>query len=175
MRAPHENLHSADVVAVFDSQDAADEAILQLRLNKFPDGQIGYFMWHPTAGLTDLYDRSYAGAGVVVGSVVGAALGYGAAWLLNQWSVVAADVSDFFGLAVTCATVAAMFGGFIGWMIGVEIHRRGIEAPNVDPAVGPYIIAVHAGDAQERAWGIIHRYGGHELPPGAMMAHPSAV
>jgi hypothetical protein len=174
MQAPHENLHSADVVAVFDNQDDVDEAILRLRVNGFKDHQIGYFMWHPTAGLVDLYDRSFAGVGVVVGSVVGGVLGAVAAWYLNQWSMVAANVNDIVGLMATCATFGAMFGGFIGWAIGVEIHRRGVDAPYVDPRAGAFVLAVHAGDARDRAWAILHDYGGHEAPP-AMMAHPVTV
>jgi hypothetical protein len=174
MQASHENLHSPDVVAVFDNQDDVDEAILRLRVNGFKDHQIGYFMWHPTAGLVDLYDRSFAGVGVVVGGIVGCVLGVAIAWYLNQWSEVNAHVNDFFGLAATLGTFVGMTGAFIGWAIGVEIHRRGVDAPYVDPRAGAYVLALHAGDARDRAWTILYDYGGHEPPP-AMMAQPSAV
>jgi len=175
MHKHHENSHNADVVAVFDNQDDVDDAILHLRLNGFKDRQIGYFMRHPDSGLTDLYDRSYAGVGVVLGSIVGAALGLGLAWYLNQWSESFRNVTDFFGLASTFMLFGALFGGFIGWGCGVGVHRTGVEAPNFDPTVGPYVVAIHAGAAQDRASSILHRYGGHDMPPGAMMARPATV
>ena len=54
MRAHDNRLHSADVVAAFENQDDADEALLQLRLAGFRDDQIGYFAQHPTRGLLEM-------------------------------------------------------------------------------------------------------------------------
>jgi hypothetical protein len=174
MHTHRENSHNADVIAVFDNQDDVDEAILQLRLNGFKDRDIGCFVMHPTAGVIDLTDRSYAGMGVVLGTIVGAALGLGWALYLNGWSIASHDVNDFFGLIATCVTCAALTAASIGWWIGVEVHRTGVVAPRVDPRAGAYVLAVHTG-APERAWALIHDKGGHELPPGALMARPAAV
>ena len=171
-------LRDADVVAVFDNQLDADEAVLQLRNAGFSDDRIGYFSRHPYRGLTDLINHDYAFPGAVLGGVIGAALGVGAAYLINMWSASSADLRQPFGLAVTCGVVLALFCGVIGWGIGLGMRTRRVAPPAVDPAAGAFIVAVSAGEADEarsRAWAAIRRHGGHELPPGAMMAHPAAV
>jgi|GEM_PF-7049300 len=180
---PHDSrLHNADVAAVFENQDDADEALLQLRLSGFRDDHIGYFAWHPTAGLTNLLDRDHGAAGSILGGILGAFLGVGLAYLLNTRYAEVTGAHDFLGLAITCATFASLFIGFLGWWVGASIAARGVEAPAIDPAVGPFIMMVSIGnihdkpDAQEahdRAWAVLHRNGGHELPPGAIMAYPS--
>jgi hypothetical protein len=175
MRAHHSKLHRADVVAAFENQDDADEAVLQLRLAGFDDEHIGYFTRHPTRGLTDLIDHDHAFAGSVIGGVLGILMGVGAARLLDRWSDMAANVRDPLGLMLTLATFGALFLGFVGWGIGVGISRRAVEAPAIDPSVGAFIIAVAAGPASQTAWAAIRAHGGHELPPGAMTAHPIAV
>lgn len=175
MRAHDNRLHSADVIAVFENQDDADEAVLQLRLSGFRDSQIGYFAQNPTRGLTDLLDHDREFAGSVIGGIAGAFLGVWSAQYLNGWFTEATGTSDFFGLALTLGGFGALFVGFLGWCIGEGISRRAVDAPAVDPAVGPFIIAVSAGEASDLAWHAIHHRGGHELPPGAMMAHPAAV
>lgn len=173
MRGHHGNLHSADAVAVFENQDDADRALLHLRSRGFTDRHIGYYAWHPSTGLMNLIDRSYAFSGAIVGGIVGAALGVGAAWLLNRWSDSARDVHDFFGLAITAGTFLALFVGLIGWGVGVGMHRSGVEMPAVDPSVGPFILAVHAGGARDLAWSILHDSGGAEVPAGAATARPA--
>ena len=111
----------------------------------------------------------------ILGGIIGAALGVGLARLINDWSLAAADFGDPLGLIITCATFLSLFCGLIGWGIGVGMRRTSVEAPAVDPGVGPFIIAVEAGEASERVWAIIHRKGGHELPPGALMSRPLGV
>jgi hypothetical protein len=169
----HGNLLTPDVVAVFETQDEADQAVLQLYGQGFTDRQIGCFAWHPLTGLMNLIDRSYAFSGSVVGGIVGAALGVGLAWLLNIWSDQARDVRDFFGLAITAGTFLCLFGGLIGWGIGVGVHRSGVEMPAVDPTVGPFILAVHAGDQRDLAWRIVRRCGGGDVPAAAATAYPA--
>jgi len=163
------------VIAVFESQDDADEAVLQLRLSGFRDKQIGYFAQHPTRGFTDLLEHDREFSGSVIGGIIGGFLGVGAAYLLNDWFTRATGASDIFGLAITLAAFGALFVGFIGWCVGATIARRAVDTPAVDPAVGPFILAVSAGDASDLAWHAIHHHGGHELPPGAMMAHAVAM
>ena len=85
------------------------------------------------------------------------------------------DNDDVLGLAITLSTFGALFLGFVGWCIGVGVSRRAVDAPAIDPNVGPFILAVESGGTPEMVRSILHGYGGHELPPGAMMAHPVAV
>jgi hypothetical protein len=174
MWAHKSKLHKADVITVFENQDDADEAVLQLRLSGFRDAQIGYFAQHEH-GLTDLLDHDREFAGSVIGGVTGAVLGVGMAKVMNEWFASMVGASDFFGLAITLASFGALFVGFIGWCIGVAIPRPAVAAPAVDPNVGPFILAVESGDTPELARSIMHEYGGHDLPPGAMLAHPAAV
>ncbi len=175
MNSHDSRLHNADVVAAFENQDDADEAVLQLRATGFHDNQIGYFAWQLNGSLMDLLDRHYGFAGSVIGGIAGALLGVGAAPLLDEWSIRVMDLHDPLGLAITLGTFGALFVGFIGWWIGASMMRRGVEAPAVVPTAGSFVVAVSAGDARELAWAAIRQHGGHELPPGAMMAHPSAV
>ena len=175
MRADNSKLHSANVIAVFESQDDADEAVLQLRLSGFRDRQIGYFSQHPTGGLTDLLEHDREFAGSVIGGIAGAFLGVGMAWALNKWFANIEGARDFFGLAITLGLFMSLFVGFLGWWIGEGISRRAVDAPPVDSTVGPFVIAVAADNATELARHAIHHHGGHELPPNALMASPAAV
>jgi hypothetical protein len=175
MRAHDGKLHSANVIAVFDNQEDADEAVLQLRLSGFRDRQIGYFSQHPTRGLTDLLEHDREFAGSVIGGIAGAALGVGMAWAINRWFAIGVDAPDIFGLSITLGTFMALFVGFIGWCIGAGVERRAVDAPAVDATVGPFVVAVSAGDATDLAWHAIHHHGGHEVPPGVMMARPAMI
>jgi hypothetical protein len=184
MHAHDSRVHSADVVAVFENQDDADEALLQLRLSGFRDDHIGYFSWHPTVGLTDLLERHHGFSGSVLGGILGGFLGVGMAMVLNDWYAALTGAHDFLGLAITCSVFMALFIGFMGWWIGASFAARGVEMPILDPAIGPFIMAVSTGDmhddpnassARARAWEVLHRNGGHELSPNAMMPHVSAV
>lgn len=174
MRA-HNRLHRADVIAVFENLDDADEAVLQLRLAGFRDSQIGYFSQQPDGRLMDLLDHDREFAGSIIGGIVGALVGVGVARWLNDWFASVEGATDFFGLAVTLATFGALFLGFVGWWIGTGIARSAVEAPAIGPNVGAYILAVEAGEGREKVWTTIRAYGGHELPPGALMAEPTAV
>jgi hypothetical protein len=173
MRDHHDERLTPDVVAVFENQDDADQAVLQLYGQGFTDRQIGYYTWHPFAGLMNLSDRSYGFSGSIIGGIVGAALGVGLAFLLNIWSDQARALRDFLGLAITCGTCLCLFVGLIGWGIGIGMHRSGVEMPAVDPSVGPFILALHAGPARDAVWTILHRCGGSEVPAGATMARPA--
>lgn len=169
MSADQNQANSADVVAVFDSQLDADQAVLQLYIQGFTDKQIGCFTWNPFSGLTNLIDRSYAFSGSVIGGIVGAALGVGLAFVLNIWSDHFRNLQDFLGLGLTAATFLCLFGGLIGWGIGVGIYHAGVEMPAVDPTVGPFILAVHTeAENRELASTIIHRCGGTDVPASAM-------
>ena len=175
MRTHDSGLHRADVIAVFENQDDADEAVLQLRLSGFRDSQIGYFSQLPNGRLTDLLDHDREFAGSIVGGGAGALLGAGAAQWLNEWFALRTGTSDLFGLAVTLATFGALFVGFVGWWIGVGIARRAVEAPAIGPDVGPFILAVETGPESENVRSMLHEYGGRDLPPGAMTPYPTAV
>ncbi|HEY1187232.1 MAG TPA: hypothetical protein VGE74_06210 [Gemmata sp.] len=153
----------------FDNQDDADTAVLQLRLAGFRDSQIGYAGRLRGGRMLDLLERDRSFGGAVLGSIVGAALGVALtpalAWLLAP----ATGAHDLFGLGVTSAVSGAMFLGFLGGWIGMSLHRNGVDVPATGPADGPFILAVAAGDAHNRAWEILHRRG-HDLLPAPLNA-----
>jgi hypothetical protein len=175
MRADKDRLYSADVVAMFENQDDADEAVLQLRLLGLPNDHIGYFAQHPERGWMDLIDHNLEYIVGLIGGIVGAVLCVWLARVIDGWSRQADAVTDSFGLAVTLGTCGALFGSFLGWWIGTGIELRSVRAPAIDPAIGSFILAVSAGELRDRAWTVIHDHGGHELPPGAERPQSIAV
>jgi len=175
MQAQDSKSPTADVVAIFDDQLDADEAVLQLRLAGLRDAQIGYFSQYQFGGLTNLLERTYEVTGAIIGGIVGVATGVAVAWVLSAWWASMIGVRDLFGLSITLGIFGALFVGFFGALIGMGISRRGVAVPAINPAAGPFILAVSAGELRDRAWDIIHQHGGHEVPPGAFAAHPSAV
>jgi hypothetical protein len=171
----YDRLHRADVIAVFENQDDADEALLRLELSGFREDHIGYFVSHPTQGLCNLLCHDYSFMGALIGGTIGAVLGAVLAPMVNQWSGDAWGVFDPLGITATMSVFGMLFVGLIGWCIGVGIPRAEVAVPTIDPKVGSFILAVSAGEARNEAWSIIRDSGGHELPPGAMTAAPTAV
>src|SRR5262245_6158920 len=110
----------ADIVAVLDTQDEADEAVLRLRMFGFSDDRIGYFCRTSAGDMTDASDRNHWLGGATIGAIVGAALGIGLARVLYG-PVLPAGQGDLWGLAVTCVVFVGLFGTFVGGSIGSGI------------------------------------------------------
>ncbi|QJW96957.1 hypothetical protein [Frigoriglobus tundricola] len=172
MRA-HNN--KADVVAVFENQDDADEAVLQLRLSGFRDRQIGYYGRHLDGTAEDLLEHDRWFGGAVVGGVIGAALGAVAAPALAWLMAAPTGPHDLFGLAITSAVVGALFLSFIGGWMGMSVARRSVALPESGAADGAFVLALMAGAARDRAWGIIRRFGGHEPHAGVTMPRAATI
>ncbi len=172
MRA-HNN--KADVVAVFENQDDADEAVLQLRLSGFRDRQIGYYGAHLDGTTEDLLEHDRWFGGAVLGGIVGAALGAVAAPALAWLMAAPTGPHDLFGLAITSAVVGALFLSFVGGWIGMSVTRRSVDLPENSTADGAFVLALMAGAARDRAWAIIRRFGGHEPHSGMPAPHAPAV
>ena len=152
----------ADVVAVFDTQTAANDAVYHLRLAGFGDDRIACYSRPPGHGLTDSFNRDYAFVGAVVGGAVGVMLATLLVPLVHQWSAWSRDVQDPFGLAATMRIVMALFFGLIGWGLGLRSRRPRVTAPGVDATVGPFVLAVAAGADRDRVWAVIRRAGGRD-------------
>lgn len=163
----------ADVVAAFDNQDDADEALLQLRLAGFRDKQIGYSGRLLNGQTMDLLERDRSFGGALMGTVIGAALGVAMTPMLARMLSFGDGPNEMFGLGVTAAVCGAMFLGFMGGWIGMGMHRRGVEAPVTDREDGPFVLAVSAGAGRARAWEILHRHG-HDLHSAQPMSHGMA-
>lgn len=155
-------LERATVVAGFDTQSDAGEALLELRLAGVPDRRIGYY--HPAADgrLTDQLARRYRFAAAVIGGIAGSALGallaVGIAWMWYAQTL----GPDLNGLMVTCG----IFGAFL---FGTAAGAAGLGGSSTDsPPPGgtpdPFVLAVEAGDAGETVRSILRRHGGHDRP-----------
>ena len=162
MHAPHNTLHKATVVAAFQNQSDIETVILQLRQAGFRDREIGYFAWHPFAGLKNMNDHNAGREGVIAGCVVGAVFGIWVAPFLNEWAVSASGVRVFLELAILTTIGTSLLFGFLGWEIGAHVHENTIEAPMTDPADGPFVLAVDAGIAQEWVWSVVRQNDGYE-------------
>ncbi|CAM9695259.1 unnamed protein product [Phaeothamnion confervicola] len=167
--------NTADVVAVFENQGDADEAILQLRLSGFRDRQIGYYGRHLDGTAEDLLEHDRWFAGAAVGGLVGAVLGAVAAPALAWLMAASTGPHDLFGLAITAAVVGALFLSFIGGWIGMGVARRSVDLPESRTVNGAFVLALMAGAARDRAWGIIRRFGGHEPAPETAAPHAAAI
>jgi hypothetical protein len=175
---PDTRSRDANVVATFDSQYDADEAILELRLAGFRDSQIGYFTHSPNGELTDLLERNYWIAGAGLGAIAGAALGVWLARLIPQWETQYLRGLDPLGLLITCSIFGALFVGTMGGLIGEGIRRRtAIAAPAIGQTDGPLIVAVRAGEEHDKAAELLRRRGGHVMVSGTLPArtgpHPA--
>ena len=162
-------MQQADVVAVFDNQTAANDAIYQLRLAGFGDDRLACYSRPPGLGLTDWFNRDYAFVGAAVGGVVGVVLGQLLAPLVNQWSNAARNISDPFGLLAAMTIIPALACGAIGWALGLRCQRPTVTAPQVDSSTAPFVLAVVAGTERDHAWSIIRDAGGRD--PATPAAH----
>jgi hypothetical protein len=164
---PDTRSRDANVVATFDSQFDADEAILELRLAGFRDSQIGYFTHSPNGELTDLLERNYWIAGAGLGAIAGAALGVWLARAIPGWQREYLSGIDTLGMLITCLTFGMLFLGTIGGLIGEAILRRtAITAPDIGRTDGPLIVAVRSGEEHDKAAELLRRRGGHVMVAG---------
>src|SRR5687768_17472698 len=118
-----------DVVAAFDDQTSANDAIYHLRLAGFGEDRIACYSRPPGLGLTEAFNRDYAFAGVIVGGAVGVAIGELLAPLVNQWSLATRNVDESFGLSAVLTIILALVCGLIGWRseerrVGKECSSR---------------------------------------------------
>jgi hypothetical protein len=152
-------LERANVVAAFETNDDAEEAILALRMMGYRDGQIGYFSANGEGEMDDQLARYHRFAGAVAGSIIGAIVG----WVCARWALVLGQGLDQFGLAMSATVTGAFFFGMLGGMMGLWFKPPKDEASVPTGFAEPYVITVDAGDRWEGAWSVIRQRGGHEL------------
>jgi hypothetical protein len=177
MTAHETQPRDVNVVATFDSQYDADEAILELRLAGFRDHQLGYYTHSPNGELTDLLERNYWIPGATIGAIAGGAIGVWLSRLIPQWESQYLQGIDPLGLLITCLTFGMLFLGFVGGLIGEAILRRSVSAPDIGHTDGPLVVAVKAGDDHARAAGILRHREGYVMvsgtAPSTSGAHPA--
>lgn len=175
MHTHNHKLEHANVVAVFEVQDDAEEAVLGLRVAGFPDARVGYFARNLTGLVTDYVWRGYTLLGGVLGLVIGAVLGarLGMLGLETNASPIGpalapGDNGVILSAALTGAVLLGMTGALIGWGIprGDTVHR------GAEMEAGRYVVSVDAGDRRDEAWAVIRRHGGHAPMSADAVAAP---
>jgi hypothetical protein len=157
-------MERANVVAAFESQDDADEALLELRLTGVPDRNIGYY--YPGAGnrMNDLLAQYHRFAAAVIWGIAGAVIGWIVGVFLDRAQ--SGVPLDPVGLGSTLAVCGALFLGTAGAMVGLWSDSPGDSVRVSGEAIHePFVMAVDAGDAREEVRSILHRRGGHEIHP----------
>jgi hypothetical protein len=162
MRPPHLRFQNADIVAAFKQQSDAEKVLLQLHQAGFRSKDLGYFVWHPLAGLKNLLDRTHAFEGAVAGAILGAVFGVWVLPVVSGRLVSGLSVHGFLELTLLCVVCASLIFGFIGWAIGARIHESAAEVPVIDPEAGPFILTVSAGEDREWVWSVVRSHHGYE-------------
>jgi hypothetical protein len=175
MRHHGSKLDSANVVAGFDSQLDADEAVHALRSHGLSDRRIGYYARGEPGQMIDLLARRHRFAGAILGGVIGLFLGAGLGWLIDQRGNHDMTGIDPRGAAAALAIIGALVMGTVGGMTGLWTARPGAVVPG--HSADPFVIAVDAGGDAEGVRAILRARGGHELQPRehahAAAAHPA--
>lgn len=153
-------LGRATVVAGFDDQAAAEEALLELRALGLNDDRIGYFASGRGGRMIDHLAGHHRFLASLVWGVVGGAIGAGAVLLLARvgWAS-----PDPVGLAATVGICGALFLGTAGGLWGMG---GGPDAAALTTDT-PFVLAVNAGSLGGRVQDALTRRGGHELRPHA--------
>jgi hypothetical protein len=163
MRPRCTKFEQANVVAGFDSQDNAEEAVLLLRGMGLKDRQIGYFYPIGNGQMADLLVQYHRLAATVIGGILGIVLGGGIGYLMATWNYPSGQSPDMVGLVATCAMCGAFFLGTAGGMNGLWTVSPGAVAPAPINAPPPFVLAVDAGGAAEQARTMMRQHGGYEL------------
>lgn len=153
----------ANVAASFDNQDAAEEALLDLRSVGLPDERIGYFSPGRGGHMVDGLAAHHRFGAAVLGSVIGGAVGLGLVYLLYRTG---AGGPDLIGLGSTIVFAGMFFGGF-------ALGLRGLWVEHDDAAVpsdAPFVMTVESGGRSGLVREILLRRGGHELHGGHLPA-----
>ena len=156
-------LEHANVVAGFDSQYDADEAVHALRSRGLPDRRIGYYARGEPGQLIDLLARRHRFAGAILGGIIGLVLGAGLGWFLDQRGTHELNNIDPRGAAATLGIIGALVLGTVGGMAGLWAARPGPVAHG--DSADPFVVAVDARDDADGVRAILRARGGHELRP----------
>lgn len=168
MHTHNNKLEHANVVAVFENQDDAEEAVLGLRTAGFSDSHLGYFARELTGIVTDFAFRGHTILGGLIGAAIGMILGlyFGEFALEHNASRIGpplfpGDTGVIVSVAIVTSILMASIGAFIGWGIprGDAFHR-GVEMKD-----GRYVVSVAAGERNAEAMLIMQAHGGHTPHP----------
>lgn len=153
----------ANVAASFDNQDAAEEALLDLRSVGLPDERIGYFSPGGDGRMVDGLATHHRFGASVLGAVLGGALALAVVYLVDRSG---AGGPDLVGLGSTFVFAGMCFGGFALGLRGLWVERDDA----VIPTDAPFVMTVESGGKSGLVREILRRRGGHEMPTGHLPA-----
>jgi hypothetical protein len=161
MKHCHTKLDDANVIAGFDNQWDAEEAVLGLRMSGISDDHIGYYSQDMNGKVTDLLGRSHRPLAMIIGGVLGAVLGVIYGQLVDRSWFDPGQSPNTINVMVVCAVFGCLFLGTAGGMIGLW-NERPLPA-NLSGAcrTEAIVLAVNAGDRRDEVWSIIRRHGGY--------------
>lgn len=169
MHDHNHKLDHANVVAVFETQDHAEDAVLGLRVAGFPDARVGYFARNLEGLVTDYVWKGYTILGTAIGLVLGAVLGAGAGRIAldtNATHFAPAFMPGDQGVILTCAVCGAILMAMVGGLVGWGVPRGDAVHYGNEMKSGRYVVSVTAGDRRDEAWAVLRKHGGHAPVPG---------
>ncbi|CAN5353431.1 hypothetical protein BH11PLA2_BH11PLA2_19630 [soil metagenome] len=164
----------ATTIGIFDSREAADRAIADLRTSGFKDDEISH-VWKKRDGETIKTDGSGmsseekgaatgATAGAIAGAAGGAAVGYGVlAGIIPVIGPILAvgALGTILLNAAGGAAIASISGALIGWGAS-EDEAKYYEG---QVAAGKHLVTVNGGERCDKATSIYSRNGGTYRTP----------
>jgi len=153
---------SSVVSAAFEIQAQAEHSVAELRLQGFPNEDIGIAVRQDESRKNDQIAENAgrrAEEGLAVGAVVGGALGTAASLLIPGVGLVMAW--GILVVALEGASLGAAAGGLIGGLTGLGLTEE--EARHYDREVeaGHPIVVARAGTRGDEAREILRRCGGY--------------
>ena len=153
-------------VGVFNTREAAERAIADLRAAKYRDDQIG-LVYRDQQGQTvrtGTTGESNAGTGAAIGAVAGAAAGagIGAGILAGVIPVIGPVLAiGTLGTILLNAAGGAAIAGIAGALIGWGIPEEDAQYYEGEVKAGRYLVTVECGYGDD-ARNIIARHGGYD-------------
>ncbi len=170
--------HRATLVGIFDTREAAHQAVESLHRAGFTNNQITMVMHHPEQEKTEVTDLDAAkaaqvsgeakeGEGLAIGAVAGAILGGAVAVAVVTLSgigpgLIAGGLISAAALG-TGVVGGAVGGGIVGALVGLDIPEEEARLYEQELKAGKVLVGVRPGDRANEAWDILRTFGGREL------------
>lgn len=169
----HNKFAEATVMAGFNSQFEAEDALLGLRMAGFRDNQIGYYCLTRDGDMVDYLANYHRVAAAIIWGLVGVAGGLVFAWLVYAGG--SGLYQDLGGLCLTSGTIGALLMGMLGGYAGLNRPAAGTYITLPDGLAEPYVLAVDAPQPQPWMWDILLKHGGHKVPLETPQNLPAAA
>ena len=156
----------ATTVGVFETREAADRAVADLKAAGYTDAQIGLIAKDASGNATRVDgDNNYAGTGAAVGLAAGAAAGaaVGAGVAAGVIPVIGPVLAiGTLGTVLLNAAGGAAIAGLAGALIGWGVPEEDARYYESEVQAGRYLVTVDCGDRSADVRGVYTRHGGYD-------------